>query len=251
MKENTIDENIIRLNRVSKTYANGVKAIEDVSVDIKKNEVVVIVGPSGSGKSTLLRCINGLEDIDDGSIHIDSSDLEVIKNDRKKISEKIGMVFQSYNLFPHMTVQENINLAQVHVRKINKIDSTKNTMNLLKKVGIDEKADCYPHELSGGQQQRVAIARALAIRPEVMLFDEVTSALDTEMVGEVVKVMKHLADDGMTMVVVTHELDFARKAGTRIIFMDNGKIVEDREKTEFFNNPQHERTKKFLSQILH
>lgn len=248
MEDNNLD--IIKVNNISKTFENGVKALRDVSLDIKQGEVVVVIGPSGSGKSTLLRCLNGLEETDKGSIIIDDIPLDHKRRNLLEIRKEVGMVFQSFNLFPHMTVSENINLAQTLVRKKAKDASQKTTDELLEKVGITDKKDSYPSQLSGGQQQRVAIARALAMRPKVMLFDEATSALDPEMIGEVLEVMKNLADDGMTMVCVTHEMGFAKEAGDRIIFMDEGKIVEEGDVLNFFDNPQTDRAKQFLSQIL-
>jgi ABC-type polar amino acid transport system ATPase subunit len=212
--------------------------------------VIVVIGPSGSGKSTFLRCLNGLEEIDSGAIVIDGIPLDQHRKNRLLIRQEVGIVFQSFNLFPHMTVRENIDLAQVRVRKKTQAEAAETTMELLKKVGITEKADRYPHELSGGQQQRVAIARALAMSPKVMLFDEATSALDPEMIGEVLEVMRALAAEGMTMVVVTHEMGFAREAGDRIVFMDAGRIVEEGETARLFEAPREERTKAFLSQIL-
>ena len=210
----------------------------------------MVIGPSGSGKSTFLRCLNGLEEVDGGSIVIDGIPLDDYKQHRLEIRKEVGMVFQLFNLFPHMTVVDNINLAQVIVRKKTKEEATEMTLSLLKKVGIPEKAKSFPSQLSGGQQQRVAIARALAMMPKVMLFDEATSALDPEMIGEVLEVMKTLAREGMTMVVVTHEMGFAREVSDRVIFMDGGRIVEEGTAEHFFDNPQEKRTKLFLSQIL-
>lgn len=246
----TTQEPIIEVNRINKRFPNGVRALVDFSIEIFRREVVVIIGPSGSGKSTFLRCLNGLEEIDSGSIIIDGIVLNRNKKNRLEIRKEVGMVFQSFNLFPHMTVLENINLAQKKVRKIKASEATKNTMSLLQKVGIADRADSYPHHLSGGQQQRVAIARALAMKPKVMLFDEATSALDPEMIGEVLDVMKTLAKEGMTMVVVTHEMGFAREVGDRIVFMEDGKIIEQGDTQSFFQNPEKERTKLFLGQIL-
>ncbi len=227
-----------------------VKALVDFTLHIDKGEVVVIIGPSGSGKSTFLRCINRLEDIDSGKITVDGQDLHEPKADINKIREEIGMVFQHFNLFPHKTVMENVTLAQEVVRKRSKKEAAEIAEALLKKVGILDKKDVYPSQLSGGQQQRVAIARALAMQPKVMLFDEATSALDPEMIGEVLDVMKNLAREGMTMVVVTHEMGFAREVADRVIFMDSGRIVETGTAEHFFTNPENERTKLFLSQIL-
>ncbi|MFO8082885.1 MAG: amino acid ABC transporter ATP-binding protein [Desulfobacterales bacterium] len=241
---------IIEVKRINKRFANGVQALVDFSIKIYRKEVVVIIGPSGSGKSTFLRCLNGLEDIDSGSIIVDGIVLNHKKKNRLEIRKEVGMVFQSFNLFPHMTVLENINLAQMKVRKMTSAQATINTMSLLKKVGIADKVNSYPQHLSGGQQQRVAIARALAMKPKVMLFDEATSALDPEMIGEVLEVMKTLAQEGMTMVVVTHEMGFAREVGDRIVFMEDGKIIEQGDVQSFFHSPQKERTKTFLGQIL-
>ena len=227
-----------------------VEALVDFTLHIDRGEVVVIIGPSGSGKSTFLRCINRLEEIDKGRIIVDGQDLHAPKANINKIREEIGMVFQHFNLFPHKTVMENVTLAQEVVRKRTKKEATEIAEALLKKVGILDKKDVYPSQLSGGQQQRVAIARALAMQPKVMLFDEATSALDPEMIGEVLDVMKTLAREGMTMVVVTHEMGFAREVADRVIFMDAGRIVETGTPEHFFTNPEHERTKLFLSQIL-
>ncbi len=231
-------------------YFGQFKALDQVTLDIYDGEKVVIIGPSGSGKSTLLRSINKLEDIDGGRILVDGMDISDPKTDITKVREEVGMVFQSFNLFPHKTVLENLTLAQMVVRKRSKKESVERAMHLLNKVGIHEKADAYPGKLSGGQQQRVAIARSLAMDPKMMLFDEPTSALDPEMIGEVLDVMKGLALEGMTMVVVTHEMGFAREVADRVIFMDHGKIVEEGTPEHFFTNPTHDRAKLFLSQIL-
>jgi polar amino acid transport system ATP-binding protein len=250
MKGQTDREFIIEVDKISKTFPGGVQALVDFSTQVRKGEVLVVIGPSGSGKSTFLRCLNGLEEIDSGFIVIDGIPLDDNKKHRLEIRKEVGMVFQLFNLFPHLTVVENINLAQKLVRKKTKEEAADMTMNLLKKVGIPEKANNYPSQLSGGQQQRVAIARALALMPKVMLFDEATSALDPEMIGEVLEVMKTLAREGMTMVVVTHEMGFAKEVSDRVIFMDGGRIVEEGTAEHFFTNPQEERTKLFLSQIL-
>jgi polar amino acid transport system ATP-binding protein len=244
---------VIEIQNIHKTYKTSqgsVNALIDVSNSIKKGEVVVVIGPSGSGKSTMLRCLNHLEVIDQGKIVIDGIILNDSRTNINKVREEVGMVFQQFNLFPHKTALENITLAQLVVRKRSRKEAEEIARELLRKVGIPEKASVYPSQLSGGQQQRVAIARALAMQPKVMLFDEPTSALDPEMIGEVLDVMKDLAREGMTMVVVTHEMGFAREVADRIIFMDAGRIVEEGSPQHFFKNPQHERTKLFLSQIL-
>ena len=243
---------MVRAENVYKTFytTHKVEALVDVSCRIDKGEVVVIIGPSGSGKSTLLRCLNMLEKADKGHIYIDGVDILDHKTNINKVREEMGMVFQSFNLFAHKTVMGNLTLAQTVVRKRSKKEAEEKAVALLKKVGIPEKARSYPDNLSGGQQQRVAIARALAMDPKVMLFDEPTSALDPEMIGEVLDVMKALAQEGMTMVVVTHEMGFAREVADRVIFMDEGKIVEVGTPEHFFRDPTHERTKLFLSQIL-
>ena len=243
---------MIEVRNLYKTFwlPQEVKALVDVSVAIAPGEVVVVIGPSGSGKSTLLRCLNRLETADAGHIFIEGVDVLDAKTDINKVRAEVGMVFQSFNLFPHKTVLDNITLAQRVVRKRSKSEARQKAEKLLKKVGIQEKARAYPDQLSGGQQQRVAIARALAMDPKVMLFDEPTSALDPEMIGEVLDVMKNLAREGMTMVVVTHELGFAREVADRVVFMDGGAIVEIGTPEHFFSNPTHDRTKLFLSQIL-
>ncbi len=227
-----------------------VHAVDGVSTHIKPGEVVVVIGPSGSGKSTYLRCLNGLEELTSGHIYIDGVDLAHRKTDLNKIRREVGMVFQQFNLFPHKTVIENLVLAQKVVRKRSTADAEKKARALLSKVGIAEKEQEYPIRLSGGQQQRVAIARALAMDPKVMLFDEPTSALDPEMVGEVLEVMKQLAREGMTMVVVTHEMGFAREVADRVLFMDHGKLVEEGTPEHFFTAPREERARLFLKQVL-
>jgi len=243
---------VIEVRNVFKTFQvpYQVRALVDVSTKIEAGEVVVVIGPSGSGKSTFLRALNRLESADSGHIWIDGVDVMSPKTDINKVRAEVGMVFQNFNLFPHKTVLENVTLAQVVVRKRSKQEARKTAMALLEKVGIQEKARVYPDQLSGGQQQRVAIARALAMNPKVMLFDEPTSALDPEMIGEVLDVMKTLAKEGMTMVVVTHEMGFAREVADRVIFMDDGAVVETGTPEHFFKNPTHDRTKLFLSQIL-
>ena len=245
-----VGDYIIEVNNINKTFTNDVKALVDFSTRVHRGEVVVVIGPSGSGKSTFLRCLNGLEEIDSGSIVVDGIPLDDDKQNRLEIRQEVGMVFQQFNLFPHMTVLDNVNLAQIRVRRKSKEVATATSMDLLHKVGIAEKADVFPSQLSGGQQQRVAIARALAMMPKVMLFDEATSALDPEMIGEVLEVMKDLAREGMTMVCVTHEMGFAREVSDRVIFMENGTIVEMGTVEHFFENPTEERTRLFLSQIL-
>jgi len=243
---------VIDVRNINKTFhiPHEVKALVNVSTKIEAGEVVVVCGPSGSGKSTFLRCLNRLEKADSGHIYIDGIDVLDHKTNINKLRAEVGMVFQSFNLFPHKNVLENITLAQKVVRKRSKEDSAQKANALLKKVGIQDKSNAYPDNLSGGQQQRVAIARALAMDPKVMLFDEPTSALDPEMIGEVLDVMKTLAREGMTMVVVTHEMGFAREVADRVIFMDEGAVVEVGTPEHFFTNPTHERTKLFLSQIL-
>jgi len=243
---------MIDVRNLYKTFwlPQEVKALVDVSVAIAAGEVVVVIGPSGSGKSTLLRCLNRLETADAGHIFIEGVDVLDPKTNINKVRAEVGMVFQSFNLFPHKTVLDNITLAQRVVRKRSGSAARQKAETLLKKVGIQEKARAYPDQLSGGQQQRVAIARALAMDPKVMLFDEPTSALDPEMIGEVLDVMKNLAGEGMTMVVVTHEMGFAREVADRVVFMDGGAIVEIGSPEHFFSNPTHDRTKLFLSQIL-
>ena len=227
-----------------------VHAVDGVSAHIKPSEVVVIIGPSGSGKSTYLRCLNGLETLTSGKIVIDGVDLTAKKTDLNLVRREVGMVFQQFNLFPHKSVLQNIVLAQQVVRKRKSKEAEEKARMLLQKVGIAEKENEYPIRLSGGQQQRVAIARALAMDPKIMLFDEPTSALDPEMVGEVLEVMKQLAREGMTMVVVTHEMGFAREVADRVLFMDQGKLVEEGTPEHFFTAPQEERTKAFLRQVL-
>ncbi len=243
---------MIRAENVCKYFyvPEKLEALKDVSLDVKASEVVVIIGPSGSGKSTFLRCLNRLEYADEGSIQIEGTDILAPGCDINAIRAEVGMVFQSFNLFPHKTVLENLTMAQLTVRKRGKKAAREKGMALLEKVGIAEKFNGYPEQLSGGQQQRVAIARSLAMDPKVMLFDEPTSALDPEMVGEVLDVMKKLAMEGMTMVVVTHEMGFAREVADRVVFMDHGRILEINTPDEFFDNPQDERSKLFLSQIL-
>ena len=240
---------VVEITNLEKNFGK-LKAIDNVSLDIYDGEKMVIIGPSGSGKSTLLRTINRLEDFQRGQIIVDGIDVQDKGTDINKVREEIGMVFQSFNLFPHKTVLENVNLAQMVVRKRSRNEATAISEELLKKVGILDKANEYPQKLSGGQQQRVAIARALAMKPKLMLFDEPTSALDPEMIGEVLGAMKNLAREGMTMIVVTHEMGFAREVADRVVFMDCGKIVEEGKPDTLFRTPSHERTQLFLKQIL-
>ena len=240
---------MIEVRGVSKFFGTF-QALNDISFTVSDGEKVVIIGPSGSGKSTILRSINCLETIDRGSISVGGMDVSNSKTDICKVREEVGMVFQSFNLFPHKTVLENLTLAQTVVRRRSRKEAEEIAMELLRKVNISEKAAAYPAKLSGGQQQRVAIARSLAMNPKAILFDEPTSALDPEMIGEVLDVMKNLAREGMTMVVVTHEMGFAREVADRVIFMDHGRIVEEGTPEHFFTNPTHERAKLFLSQIL-
>jgi len=231
-------------------FFGSLRALDRVSLDVYDGEKVVIIGPSGSGKSTLLRSINKLEEIDGGSIIVDGHEITDPKTNINKVREEVGMVFQQFNVFPHKTVLENLTLAQIVVRKRSRHDSEKIAKDLLAKVGILEKAKEYPTKLSGGQQQRVAIARALAMQPKLMLFDEPTSALDPEMIGEVLDVMVKLAKEGITMIVVTHEMGFAREVSDRVIFMDEGRILEEGSPEHFFKNPTHDRAKQFMRQIL-
>jgi ABC-type polar amino acid transport system ATPase subunit len=250
IQEKAPGDYIILVEGINKTFSNGVRALVDFSTRVRRREVLVVIGPSGSGKSTLLRCLNGLEETDSGSIVIDGIPLDDNRHNRLEIRKEVGMVFQAFNLFPHMTALQNVVLAQRLVRKKGKKEATETSMELLEKVGIPEKANTFPNHLSGGQQQRVAIARALAMKPKVMLFDEATSALDPEMIGEVLDVMKALAREGMTMVVVTHEMGFAREVSDRMIFMEEGRIVEEGMVEQVFEEPKEERTRLFLGQIL-
>ena len=240
---------MIRFNGVSKWFGS-LQVLRDVNLEVSAGEVLVVCGPSGSGKSTLIRCINKLEPIQQGDIVVDGMSLSDPATDITRLRAEVGMVFQQFNLYPHMSVLQNITLAPVKVRRQSRLDAAQIARDLLEKVGIPEKADHYPAQLSGGQQQRVAIARALAMQPKIMLFDEPTSALDPEMINEVLDVMVKLAKEGMTMIVVTHEMGFARKVAHRIIFMDEGRIVEQGDPQAFFANPTEERTRAFLSKIL-
>ena len=241
---------IIEFREVDKFFGDF-QVLEDINFSVDEGEVVVVIGPSGSGKSTLLRCINGLEEISSGELIVDRMHVGDDKTNLNKLRTEIGMVFQQFNLYPHMTVAENIKLAPVKVKGVSKSEADERCERLLERVGIPEQANKYPESLSGGQQQRVAIARGLAMEPKIMLFDEPTSALDPEMIKEVLDVMRGLAEDGMTMVVVTHEMGFARRVADRVVFMDGGRIVEVGPPEHFFENPEHDRTKRFLNQILH
>lgn len=240
---------MIEVKDLHKSYGK-LNVLQGITETIQDQEVVCVIGPSGSGKSTFLRCLNLLETPTSGTIMIDGVEITDPKNDVNKIRENLGMVFQRFNLFPHMSVLDNITLAPVKVKGMNKTDAEKVAMELLKKVGLLEKANVYPDNLSGGQQQRVAIARALAMQPKIMLFDEPTSALDPEMVGEVLNVIRDLTKEGMTMVIVTHEMGFAREVADRVLFIDGGKVLEQGTPQELFQNPQQERTKSFLAKVL-
>ena len=246
---NASNEPIIRIEHVWKFFGQ-MAALQDVSLDVYPGQKVVIIGPSGSGKSTLLRSINRLEEINSGLIAVDGVDINAPENDINKIRQNLGMVFQQFNLFPHKTVLQNLTMAPIKLRGMKKKDADKLAMELLHRVGIGDKANVYPAMLSGGQQQRVAIARALAMKPELMLFDEPTSALDPEMVGEVLDVMKQLAHDGMTMLVVTHEMAFARDVSNHVVFMSEGVICEEGDPKEVFSNPTQQRTREFLSRFV-
>ena len=240
---------MIDVKNLEKSFGNH-EVLKGVNEHIEKGEKVVVIGPSGSGKSTFLRCLNLLEEPTGGEIIFEGQNITAKDTDINLVRRRMGMVFQQFNLFPHLTVRENIKLAPVKLKVMTDEEADKRALELLARVGLPDKADSYPAQLSGGQQQRIAIARALAMNPDVMLFDEPTSALDPEMVGEVLEIMKELADDGMTMVVVTHEMGFAREVATRVLFMDGGNIVEQNEPKEFFANPQHPRLKDFLSKVL-
>lgn len=254
-------DKILEVRGLTKTYG-GVKkrgakkaaptldVLKGIDLDIYRGDVVCLIGPSGCGKSTFLRCLNLLEEPTGGEIIFEGQNITAKDTDINLVRRRMGMVFQQFNLFPHLTVRENIKLAPVKLKVMTDEEADKRALELLARVGLPDKADSYPAQLSGGQQQRIAIARALAMNPDVMLFDEPTSALDPEMVGEVLEIMKELADDGMTMVVVTHEMGFAREVATRVLFMDGGNIVEQNEPKEFFANPQHPRLKDFLSKVL-
>jgi polar amino acid transport system ATP-binding protein len=250
---------VIRLERVNKWFGS-LHVLRDVSLEVQKGEVVCVIGPSGAGKSTLLRCINHLEGIDSGTIYLDGQPVYRYTRDGKVVVDRerrietlrteVGMVFQAFNLFPHLTALENIMLAPVHVRRERREEARRKALALLGKVGLADKVGAYPHELSGGQQQRVAIARALAMEPEAMLFDEVTSALDPELIGEVLRVMRQLATEGMTMVIVTHEMGFARDVADRVVVMADGMVIEEGAPEQIFTAPRHDRTRQFLQSIL-
>ncbi len=243
------DDTKILVKNLKKSFGK-LEVLKDINTEIKTGEVVVLLGPSGSGKSTFLRCLNRLEDITSGDVYINGVNVAAKKVNLNAVRQNIGMVFQHFNLFPHMTVLDNITLAPVELKKMTKEEAKNKGMELLKRVGLEEKAEAYPPQLSGGQKQRVAIARALAMNPDIMLFDEPTSALDPEMVGEVLSVMKELAQDGMTMVCVTHEIGFAREVATRVIFMDGGYIVEEGTPDEVILHPKEPRTIDFLNKVL-
>ncbi|WP_028548297.1 amino acid ABC transporter ATP-binding protein [Paenibacillus sp. UNC451MF] len=240
---------MIKVTDLRKSFGDNV-VLNGIDIDIAKGEVVVVIGPSGSGKSTFLRCLNLLEQPTGGDVIFEGTSLLKGKANINQLRQKMGMVFQQFNLFPHMTVLENITLAPRKLKKMSVDEANKIAHDLLRKIGLTDKADRYPGQLSGGQKQRIAIARALAMSPDMLLFDEPTSALDPEMVGEVLDVMKQLAKDGMTMIVVTHEMGFAREVGSRLVFMDGGKIIEQGNPTEVFSNPQQARTKEFLGKVL-
>ena len=240
---------MINITNLYKNFGD-LEVLKNISTEIKKGEIISIIGPSGSGKSTFLRCINKLEEPSSGHIYIDGMDLMDKNTDINKVRERVGMVFQHFNLFPNMTVLDNLTLSPIMVKKESKEEAEKYALSLLEKVGLSDKANSYPTQLSGGQKQRIAIARALAMKPEVILFDEPTSALDPEMIKEVLDVMRDLAKEGITMLIVTHEMGFARNVGNRILFMDKGEIIEDCSPKEFFENPTNERIKDFLNKVL-
>ena len=242
-------DNIISMTNINKFY-DDFHVLKNIDFSVKKGEIVVVCGPSGSGKSTLIRCINGLEDIDDGDIIVDNIDIHASKKNLQAIRSEVGMVFQHFNLFPHLTILENITIAPTLVKNMNKKEVKQIAMELLEKVKLADKANSYPADLSGGQKQRVAIARSLAMKPKIILFDEPTSALDPETIGDVLSVMKDLAHENFTIVCVTHEMGFAKEVGHRIVFMDHGVIIEENTPAEFFNNPKSERARKFLNEIL-
>lgn len=241
---------MIEIKNISKNFGKN-EVLKNVNVTINKGDKVVIIGPSGSGKSTLLRCINLLELPNSGSIYFEGNEITDKKCDINKIRQKMGMVFQNFNLFPHLTVLENITLAPIKLKLQTREEAEKNAIKLLERIGLSDKKDVYPGKLSGGQKQRIAIIRSLAMNPEIMLFDEPTSALDPEMIGEVLNLMKQLAEEGMTMVVVTHEMSFAKSVANRVLFIDHGQILEENNPQDFFLNPSNERLKEFLSTILY
>ncbi len=242
-------KNIIHVSHLKKSFRQ-LEVLRDISVDVREGEVVVVIGPSGSGKSTFLRCLNRLEESSGGEIVIDGTDITDKRADINRVRERVGMVFQHFNLFNNMNVLRNLMLAPVDLKKADRETARREALKMLERVGLSDKAEAYPHQLSGGQKQRVAIARALCMKPDIMLFDEPTSALDPEMVGEVLDVMKQLARDGMTMVVVTHEMGFAREVGDRVLFMDSGLILEEGSPEALFGDPQNPRTRDFLNKVL-
>jgi ABC-type polar amino acid transport system ATPase subunit len=244
-----MSQEMIKVEKLNKSFGD-LHVLKDIDMNVRESEVVCLIGASGSGKSTLLRCLNFLELKDSGKVIFEGEEVNQGTNDLNKIRQKVGMVFQHFYLFPHMTVLENVMEAPVHVKRVPKAEAKKNAKELLKKVGLAEKENVYPSKLSGGQKQRVAIARALAMKPDIMLFDEPTSALDPELVGEVLATMKELALEGMTMVVVTHEMGFAREVGDRVVYMHDGRIVEEGYPKEMFTNPKQQRTKEFLDSVL-
>ncbi|MEL3974618.1 amino acid ABC transporter ATP-binding protein [Rossellomorea oryzaecorticis] len=244
-----MSQEMIKVEKLNKSFGD-LHVLKDIDMSVRESEVVCLIGASGSGKSTLLRCLNFLELKDNGKVIFEGEEVNQETNDLNKIRQKVGMVFQHFYLFPHMTVLENVMEAPVHVKRVPKAEAKKNAKELLKKVGLEEKENVYPSKLSGGQKQRVAIARALAMKPDIMLFDEPTSALDPELVGEVLATMKELALEGMTMVVVTHEMGFAREVGDRVVYMHDGRIVEEGYPKEMFSNPKQQRTKEFLDSVL-
>lgn len=240
---------MIKVENLYKNYGK-LEVLKDISTEVKKGDIIAIIGPSGSGKSTFLRCLNKLEEATAGHIYVNNQDLMGVDTDINKIREKVGMVFQHFNLFPHKTVLENLTLSPMKIKGYSQAEAESKALVLLEKVGLKDKAAVYPNQLSGGQKQRIAIARALAMEPEIMLFDEPTSALDPEMIKEVLDVMRDLAKEGMTMLIVTHEMGFAKNVANRVFFMDRGNILEDTTPIELFENPKHERTKEFLDKVL-
>ena len=240
---------MIKVENLYKNYGK-LEVLKDISTEVKKGDIIAIIGPSGSGKSTFLRCLNKLEEATAGHIYVNNQDLMGVDTDINKIREKVGMVFQHFNLFPHKTVLENLTLSPMKIKGYSQAEAENKALVLLEKVGLKDKAAVYPNQLSGGQKQRIAIARALAMEPEIMLFDEPTSALDPEMIKEVLDVMRDLAKEGMTMLIVTHEMGFAKNVANRVFFMDRGNILEDTTPIELFENPKHERTKEFLDKVL-